>query len=48
MNEQPETSYHASAFDIVDRKQEKEQSAIKQMEHFMLIALNGIMALLDA
>jgi hypothetical protein len=36
------------AFDIVDHGDEYEQGAIRQQEHFILLALNGITALLDA
>lgn len=36
------------AFDIVDHKGDKEQDAIRKMEHFTLVALNGILTLLEA
>ena len=36
------------AFDIVDHSDEKQMDAIRQNEHFILLALNGITALLEA
>lgn len=38
----------SDAGDIVGKSQEKEEHSIKQMEHFSLIGLNGILALLEA
>jgi hypothetical protein len=36
-----------NTFDVVDPGQEKEQDAIRKMEHFILVALNGIITLME-
>lgn len=38
----------SEAFDIMSHKGDKEAAAIQSMEHFTLIALNGILTLLEA